>query len=127
MNSIKTPVKALVDFMHRYFIWMIIASYFVAAVMPGAGLWMRNTEMASINLLQSSTVVSLPLLMLALLLINAGLGVQLEELNQLMRKPFVLLGGVFGNLATPLIFIIVMNYLLTNLMIISIHHITLNF
>ena len=110
MNSIKTPVKALVDFMHRYFIWMIIASYFVAAVMPGAGLWMRNTEMGSINLLQSSTVVSLPLLMLALLLINAGLGVQLEELNQLIRKPFVLLGGVFGNLATPLIFIIVMSF-----------------
>ena len=96
---------ALAHGVHRYFIWMVVASYAVAAALPGFGLWIRHAELGGLQVLQQRVEFSLPLLMLAALLFNAGLGVKLEELRQLSRRPWILVGGVFGNLATPLVFI----------------------
>ena len=53
---------------------------------------------------------SLPPIMLALILFNAGLGVKTRELGQLLQNPKLLLGGVVGNLATPLVFILALKY-----------------
>ena len=83
---------------------MIVASYIVAAMMPGFGLWIRNVSF--------SGAVSLPLLMLAALLFNAGLGVKTEELTRLLQKPFILLGGVSCNLMIPLAFIVAVSFLM---------------
>ena len=83
---------------------MIISSYIVAAMMPGFGLWIRNVSF--------SGAISLPLLMLAALLLNAGLGVKTEELTRLLQKPFVLLCGVSCNLMIPLAFIVAVSFLM---------------
>lgn len=48
--------------------------------------------------------------MLALILFNAGLGVRTRELRQLLHNPKLLLIGVVGNIATPLMFIITLSY-----------------
>ncbi len=106
----KNPVAILVHAIHRHFIWVVVSSYIVAAVLPGFGLWIRGVDMGSVNILRSRLDLSLPLLMLAALLFNAGLGVKLEELRHLSRKPMLLLGGVFGNLATPLVFIVATSF-----------------
>jgi len=72
--------------------------------MPGFGLWIRNVSFGG--------AISLPLLMLAALLLNAGLGVKTEELTRLLRKPFVLLCGVSCNLMIPLAFIVAVSFLM---------------
>jgi len=92
-------------FIHHYFIWFVLGSYAVAAVLPGLGLWIRSVTIAEVTLFGSPTTISLPMLMLAFLLLNAGLGVQVAQLRNLMRSPFILLAGLFANLAIPIAFI----------------------
>ena len=80
-------------------------------MMPGFGLWIRNVNFGRAGILQSKLVFSLPLLMLATLLFNAGLGAKTEELTRLVQKPFLLLGGVSGNLMIPVAFIVAVSFL----------------
>jgi BASS family bile acid:Na+ symporter len=110
MNPAKTRVAALVHVIHRRFIWIIVSSYAVAAVWPGFGLWIRNLHLGSATVFQGKLAFSLPPVMLASLLFNAGLGVRTAELKHMLRKPLVLLGGVFGNVATPLAFILAVSF-----------------
>jgi BASS family bile acid:Na+ symporter len=104
MKPTENRTAIILRLIHRHFIWMIISSYIVAAMMPGFGLWIRNVSFGG--------AISLPLLMLAALLLNAGLGVKTEELTRLLRKPFVLLCGVSCNLMIPLAFIVAVSFLM---------------
>ncbi len=106
MTSQKAPIIVLVRFIHRYLIWIIVSSYIGAAVFPVFGIWIRNMNLGSVSTFHGELVLSLPLIMLASLLFNAGLGVRATELKQLLHKPWVLSCGVFGNVATPLVFVI---------------------
>jgi bile acid:Na+ symporter, BASS family len=68
MKPRENRTAIILRFIHRRFIWMIVSSYIVAAIMPGFGLWIRNVSFDGAG--------SIPLLMLAALLFNAGLGVK---------------------------------------------------
>ncbi|MGH8553600.1 MAG: bile acid:sodium symporter family protein, partial [Methylococcales bacterium] len=91
-------------------IWIIVASYFLAAWLPGFGIWIREVELGSLIVGQNKLDFSLPPLMLSLLLFNAGLGVKTRELAELAHKPLMLISGLSGNLATPLVFIISISF-----------------
>ncbi|PPD19844.1 MAG: Na+-dependent transporter [Methylomonas sp.] len=106
MKSISKAIEFLTHLIHRYFIWVIVASYFLAALLPGLGVWLREVELGSVVLFHNTLDLRLPPLMLSLLLFNAGLGVRPKELGQLLRRPQLLLGGLLGNVITPLSFII---------------------
>ncbi|MGZ8227508.1 MAG: bile acid:sodium symporter [Methylococcaceae bacterium] len=106
MNAIESWIKTLTHTIHQYFIWIILTSYLIAALLPPFGLWIREIELGSIVLFQNKIDFSLPPLMLSLLLFNAGLGVKSKELTQLRHKQLMLMGGLLGNLVTPLTFII---------------------
>jgi BASS family bile acid:Na+ symporter len=112
MIPVKHWVEMLTHTIHRHFIWIIITSYFIAALLPGFGLWIREVELGSIVLFQNKIDFSLPPLMLSLLLFNAGLGVKTKELTQLAHKPLVLLSGLSGNVVTPLAFIIGISFIM---------------
>jgi hypothetical protein len=113
MKPTENRTAIILRFIHRHFIWMIISSHIVAAMMPGFGLWIRNVSFGGAGIiLQNNLVLSLPLLMLAALLFNAGLGVKTEELTRLLQKPFLLLGGVSGNLMIPVAFIVAVSFLM---------------
>ena len=112
MKPTENRTAIILRFIHRHFIWMIVSSYIIAAMMPGFGLWIRNVNFGGAGILQSNLVFSLPLLMLATLLFNAGLGAKTEELTRLVQKPFVLLGGLFCNLTVPLAFIVAVSFLM---------------
>ncbi|MGB6494870.1 MAG: Na+-dependent transporter, partial [Methylocella sp.] len=112
MKPSENRTAIILRFIHRHFIWMIVSSYIVAAMMPGFGLLIRNVSFGRAGIIQSKLVFSVPLLMLAALLFNAGLGVKTEELTRLLKKPFVLLGGVSCNLMIPLAFIIAVSFLM---------------
>lgn len=111
MTQSKRLLGAVESFIHSNLIWIILSSYIVAAVLPGFGLWIRSVEFEG-NVLGVRLHFSLPLLMLASLLFNAGLGVKAQELKVLMRRPSILFGGVFGNFATPLLFIVTLSYIM---------------
>lgn len=113
MEPLLKAIEFLTHLIHRYFIWMIVASYFIAALLPGLGIWLREVELGSAVLLQSKIDFSLPPLMLSLLLFNAGLGVRPKELGHLVRQPQLLLGGLLGNVVMPLCFIIGVSLIMT--------------
>ncbi len=86
----------LSHFLHRRFILLLVASYVLAGFLPGPGLWIRSTAWGGI---------SLPMVMLGLLLFNAGLGVELAELKEIRRRPRGLACGLLANLLIPIGFI----------------------
>lgn len=93
MNS---RLASLSHAVHRRFIWLLVASYIVAALLPGPGLAVRSLSWQS---------VSLPMLMLGFLLFNAGMGVELAELKKLRRDPLSLVLGLLANLVIPIAYI----------------------
>lgn len=93
------------EFAHHHFLWLLVAAYAVAAVAPAAGLWVRHVSFGEVNVF-GPRAVSLPSVMLAALLFNAGLGVQPDRLHRLARNPLVLVAGLLANLLVPLLFIL---------------------
>ena len=101
------PLARFSHFLHRNFIWFLMGSYAVAAVAPKAGLWIKNVSLGRLDLFGESIHVSLPMLLLALLLLNAGLGVEMAQLRHLLRRPWVLAAGLAANLLLPIAYIFV--------------------
>jgi bile acid:Na+ symporter, BASS family len=93
----------LSHFLHKNFLWFLLGSYAIAAIFPGFGLWIKDVSLGQVPLTQ--TKVSLPMAMLALLLLNAGMGVEVSQLSRLKHR-FVTLGlGVAANLVVPVVYI----------------------
>lgn len=99
----------LVHVIHKYFIWAIVSSYIAAAFLPAFGLWIREVDVALLIAPPGKISISLPPLMLAMLVFNAGLGVSLNELRSAPRKAFMMIAGLFGNLAAPLTMIVMVS------------------
>ncbi len=103
------PLARFSHFLHRNFIWFLIGSYIVAALAPKAGLAIKNVSLGHFHLRGESLHLSLPMLLLALLLLNAGLGVQMTELRHLLRRPWGLLAGLTANLFIPIAYIYIVS------------------
>lgn len=99
----------LSHFIHRQFIWFLIGSYVVAGVYPAWGLAIRKVVIRDVDLFQEETAITLPMLMLAFLLVNAGLGIETSQLRRLLRSPLALVTGLAANLIVPLAFIFVVS------------------
>ena len=102
----------LAHIIHRYFIWFVIASYVVAGFMPGPGLWIRTAAAGEVTIFHEQIKITLPLVMLAMLLFNAGLGVEMTHLKNVLRRPAVLGAGLAANLLIPIGFILVVTQIL---------------
>ena len=55
------------QFVHRYFLWVLIGAYAVAAILPAPGLWIRDIRLGDISVLKAKMHVSLLLILLAAL------------------------------------------------------------
>jgi BASS family bile acid:Na+ symporter len=104
MNGLKHFLAALSQFLHRHFIWLLLGAYALAAAYPAPGLWIKDVSCGEVGLFGERTVVTLPMLMLALLLFNAGVGVQPSTLRHARRGPLILLVGLAATLAVPVAF-----------------------
>jgi bile acid:Na+ symporter, BASS family len=93
------------SFIHKNFLVLLLSTYVVAAVFPAFGLWLRNVSLGEFDLLQEKTKITLPMLLLALLLFNAGLGVKITELRNLLHHPLALIAGLITNILMPIAFI----------------------
>lgn len=96
----------LAHFLHEKFLWFLVASYLVAGIFPAIGLWLRDVSCGTVSLLGGSIRVSLSMLMLSFLLLNAGLGVEPAQLKKLVRSPVAVLSGLVANLVIPIGFIL---------------------
>ena len=89
-------------FLHDNLLWVLLSSYAVAAVWSGPGLAMRRVSFGDAAVAGEHVRLTLPLLMLSLLLFNAGLGVPLNRLRELARRPAILFAGLAANLLVPI-------------------------
>jgi BASS family bile acid:Na+ symporter len=105
MDDRRGPLAFLSHFIHRHFLWLLIGSYVVAGLAPALGLAMRDVTFGHAALWGESTRISLPMVMLAFLLLNAGLGVETSQLRTLLRGPRLLLAGLAANVLVPVAFI----------------------
>jgi BASS family bile acid:Na+ symporter len=79
-------------FCHSHLLWLLIIAYVLGAISPEVGLWIRGTSGSSGWLLKG---------MLALLLLNAALGFQFQQLRNLPAKGVVLATALVAGLALP--------------------------
>jgi len=92
----------IAHFIHRHFLLLLLVAYGAAAVLPAPGLWLRSVSFGTTGLAGATVHWTLPLVMLAVLLFNAGLGMQMRRLSSLVRQPVVLAAGLAANLLLPL-------------------------
>ncbi len=106
--KIPSLIDSLTRWIHYKLIWLVIGSYGLAMMFPALGLILRDIDIANIQFFSISSpfIVSLPLLMLAILLFNAGVGVNTQELHQTLQHPKILISALVGNSLVPLCFIV---------------------
>ena len=99
------PLDRISHFVHARFLWLLLATYAVAAAWPGPGLALRGVSVGRFSMMGESMDLTLPSLMLGFLLLNAGLGVRASELRNLARRPALLGLALAANLAIPIAFV----------------------
>jgi BASS family bile acid:Na+ symporter len=102
----------LSHFVHKHLLGLMIGSYAVAACAPSLGLAIRDLSVGTVAMFGQSMRISLSMLMLALLLLNAGLGVKGEQVRAMVRRPNLLAAGLAANLLIPIAFILGVTHLL---------------
>src|SRR5260370_10860452 len=110
MDGFRMSLVRVSNWINRELIWFVLGSYAVAAVWPDFGLWIRDLNLGEYDLLHEETLVTLPMVMLALLLFNAGMGARPSQLRQLFRNPLLLVAGLVANLLIPVAFILVVTF-----------------
>jgi BASS family bile acid:Na+ symporter len=106
MDGHTGPLARFAHFIHEHFLWLMIGSYAVAAGFPSFGLWVRDCSVGDLTLSGARARVSLSMLMLAALLLNAGLGVRIGQLGEMIRSPGILGFVLAANLIIPILFIL---------------------
>ena len=105
MERHEGPTAARSHFVHAHFLGLLIGSYAVAACAPTLGLWVRDASVGEFVWFGARTRVSLSMLMLASLLLNAGLGVRPDKVRAMLRGPKLLGAGLAANLLIPIAYI----------------------
>jgi BASS family bile acid:Na+ symporter len=90
-------------FLHHRFLALLLAAYALAAVCPAPGEAIRQVAFE-----QGSVRFSLTMLMLGVLLFDAGLCSNVAELVSVLRRPTTLLAGVLANVLVPIGFLILL-------------------
>ena len=104
-NPIKL-VDAISHFIHKNFVLLLLASYALAAIFPKPGLFIRDISLAKHMIFGEQVNFSGPMLLLSLLLFNAGFAIKIAELRELKRKTNILIAGLLGNILAPILFIL---------------------
>ncbi len=113
MRADSSKIQIIVSVIHHYFIYIIGVSYVAAALWPAVGLKIRSVEFSPRDLLPVQLNVSLPTMMLALLLFNAGFAARTGDIKNLLNRPKLLASGLAANIVVPLAFIAAMSATLT--------------
>jgi BASS family bile acid:Na+ symporter len=86
------------ELVHHRFLWLLVGAYGLAAAWPGAGDALRRVSLGSAD---AGLTLALPMLLLSVLLFNAGLGADATEVLSILRRPRSLVAGVVANAVVP--------------------------
>ena len=102
----KEKIIILEKFISKNFLVFLILSYILALLLPSFGQHIRNISVGKVFWFDGSTLsLTLPLLMLAFVLFNAGLGVKISEIKEIIKNPKLIILGLLANSLIPIIFI----------------------
>jgi BASS family bile acid:Na+ symporter len=94
-------------------IWLLLGAYALGALVPRLGLAMRGVSAGTVPLPHGEgVVISLPMLMLGMLLVVAGLGTNMGELRHTLKRSRLLVVGLVANTAYPIAFALVVSLML---------------
>jgi BASS family bile acid:Na+ symporter len=106
MEGREDTIAKVAHFLRDNLLWLLLGSYAVAAAWPGPGLAARALSLGEVSVFGERTRLSLPLMLLSALLFNAGLGLPIDRLRGLARRPSALVAGLAANLVVPIIYIL---------------------
>ncbi len=95
-------------FLHCNLLKLIVLSYVLASTAPAPGLWIKDAAVVDLATSSGRVTITTPKLLLALLLLNAGLRAKLGRVGGIVRRPGMMLVGLAANLAVPLLFLTLM-------------------
>ena len=78
MDRCNEKLNAVSCFVHKNLIWLLLVSYATAALFPAAGVAIRDASIHAIGPFGAGVKISASMIMLATLLLNAGLGVRVS-------------------------------------------------
>ena len=110
--SSENGIATLVAWIHSHFLWLLVASYLVAAVAPGPGLWLRGFAWGN----PYAGEVTAPMLLLALLLFCAAAVVEWQQVWHLFERPTAMVVSVIATWLVPCVFVSVLGGLVVNLL-----------
>lgn len=105
-------INRIVSFIHSNFLIALLFAYLLASIAPQAGLYLRELSFGQIPFKTGTLTISAPLLMLALLLLNAGLGIKIQEIRGLLSNPKLLIVSIFANTMVPILLIVLLRAVL---------------
>ena len=103
---------AISGFLHRHFLWLLVAAYVLAGVAPEFGCWLSRLA-GTTHVFGQAVRVSAPAAMLGILLFAAGFAVRAEHLRGVVRRPLALAVGLAASVAVPVLVLIATSPLLT--------------
>ena len=106
------PFAAFAAWVHRNLLWLLIASYLLAAVAPGPGRMIRGLSLTR----ATGDEVTAPMLLLALLLFCAAAVVRWSQIRELLQRPGILLLGLAAIWLIPSLFVSVLGWVLPSLL-----------
>jgi len=100
------------NWVHRNLLWLLVASYGLAAIFPGPGRMIRGLSLTR----ATGDEVTAPLLLLALLLFCAAAVVRWGQLRELLQRPRILLLGLVAIWLIPSLFVSALGWILPALL-----------
>jgi BASS family bile acid:Na+ symporter len=104
MSDCRNLIASVSHFLHRRFLLLLVGAYAAAALAPGPGLWLKNLPLLEFHLHGETARVTPSMLMLAVLLLNAGLGADTSRPRELLKGLPLLGAGLAASLLVPLAF-----------------------
>lgn len=112
MGTHKFTFLGLSQIVHHHLLWFLLGVYALAAVFPGAGLAIRQVTFGTLSFFGTETQISVLLILLAILMFNAGLGLKTSQLKALMEHKWLLITGLAANVIIPIGYIFCISLLL---------------
>ena len=105
MEARKFTFLGLSQLVHHHLLWFLLGVYALAAVFPGAGLAIRQVSFGTLSFSKTETQISALLVLLAILMFNAGLGLKTSHLKALIDHKWLLMTGLAANVLIPIAYI----------------------
>lgn len=112
MDTHKITFLGLSQIVHHHLLWFLLGVYALAAVFPAAGLAIRQVTFGTLSFFETETQISALLILLAILMFNAGLGLKTSQLKALMEHKWLLITGLAANVLIPIGYIFFISLLL---------------